>query len=90
MFSENNCHHIELDSALHIDVFGITDSYSFRLQSSRFHFGHLALQLAEFGKSGDFKCFSSIHYVREIEVNDVVSCDDVGVYFKEEVSPLLE
>jgi hypothetical protein len=36
------------------------------------------------------KALGAVHHIRKVKVDDVVSCDDVGVNSQEEVSPLLE
>ena len=35
----------------------------------------------------DFQEFSAIYDVRQVEINNVVACDDIRVYFLDKIAP---
>lgn len=87
MFSENDLHHVELDSAFNIDFFTVACTQGFRTESSGFNLAVAVLQLAELGVVVYFQEFSTVYDVRKVEIDDVVACNDIWVYFLDEIAP---
>ena len=90
MFSENDLHHVELDTAFNIDFFTVTGTQGFRTESSGFDLAVAVLQLAELGVVVYFKEFSTVYDVRKVEIYDVVACNDIWVYFLNEIAPFCQ
>lgn len=87
MFSENDLHHVELDTAFNIDFFTVAGTQGFRTESSGFDLTVAVLQLAELGIVVYFQEFSTVYDVRKVKIDDVVACNDIWVYFLDEIAP---
>jgi hypothetical protein len=81
--------HIELNSTFNVDVLAVTSANRLAAESRRFY-ARVVVNATERREVLDFQKVSPLDYIGEVEVDDVVACDNVRVYLLEEVAPSLK
>jgi hypothetical protein len=87
MVSDNNLHHIYLDSSFDVNIFGHCHAKSFDLQSLIFNLWDWVLESSKFGEIVHLKSHCSFDYVWNIEVLSVVTSNEIWVNLLHKISP---
>jgi hypothetical protein len=82
--------HIELHTAVDVDVFAFACAVCLGRKRAVFHGGRVLDDAAQVRKHIDAEGPCSVQQVRQVEVDDVVAGQDVWVHGNDKVAPLLE
>ena len=90
MISNNDLHHIYLDSSFNIGIFALSGTESLNLKCLILHFRYLIFQSSKHCIIANGQALGSLDDVRNIKILSIVPSDDIWIHLLDEVSPGLQ
>jgi hypothetical protein len=85
--SDDDLHHVQLNSALDINILALTCTQGLDVQCLIFDFGISIFQSSKQCIIVDHQMLSSVYHIWEIEVLSVVASNEIWVNFQDKVAP---
>lgn len=90
MVSNNNLHHVDLNTTLNVDILGLADTQSFNLKCLLLDFRDLILESAEPCIIGDHQMVCAVNNVWDIKILSIITRNEIWINIYDEVSPGFE
>jgi hypothetical protein len=88
--SDDNLHHIDLNTTLNIDILGLANAQSLNLKSLLLDLRDLTLESGEPCIIGNHQMVCAVNYVRDVEILRVIARNEIWVNIYDEITPGFE